>query len=1657
MTDRQLKSITFQVIPQFYWKYKWSHNEFMIHRVGELDAPSEDLPMYDMLGNVWEWVRDDWTEKISTAFAGKVNPISGTTSAATNPKPKKTIRGGAFDQLVRKVISPSREGLTWDEFKSEYGTQANVGFRPAMVYTEEAGASGGRFEFGSPVDLFFLFDASSTQDDQITEMVAAARKIVGMFATEKEYNKIPDGSDKIPYLSNQGCMVGSALFLGPQIRLMCSHRIGYETLNQFVTLPRVEDDGWTWDGYAGYSFENSRAQEVNYDNKWKKAKTTDGWVEDIRNANIPYFPREDEQDFFKNVERQKPNQARMTAWFKKKFEKNKQDYLESCDADAEEMPKSPQMDEEEPQPTSRSVGIASPGSPGGHGEGAGGKGSYHKSTVVYDHGYFHSGVPVYKVKDYEPASPGDPDGLVFGGLSTSTDDLHNVGELMADATRRMLDGNLKCHDNFFTYNPTMRGKDVFEVPFIQSDKGVLCNWFSGSESVSEVMAQLLGGGFFYGFPWTPAIGYAFRKPSIPKLVFVFTNEYDNEIGREGEDFTDTTSVVAIPSYVPASKSIVFDSARVGYTRIFNKDWLKTLTAFDPYCRSWIKKTSDDTTATFQGKWREYIVKVAGVGDAEYNEKYGGVDGLLERMFELGIQGKMNLSINNDHQTLRRHNKAKWIGLTGQLPEEGAIKEILGYPTMVGRSWDIRRWRQNEVFPRLGTVEALRHLLTDEQVDALQGKVVNSDGKKVAHVLGVDSSPKTKINIDVEDAHTIGFYHLRNVVSNMTNPMACYLFTSDGSVKLKEVEEGKTPRGDDFYLYSDCDMFTYIQSEALPEKMNRTILEKMNTPPRQIFSGPDASIKVGFNNGWTWKTAFLTNLGFWAKKAENVKEKNVNDHAKKTYEKLGTVLGYGDPANKTTIVWAFRTPFDLRALNKNVPKSAGQTYYWKTIVFGLPLLLGRRSDSQAKKEFKDWWNKNQERLSDGMDMQTYADDNGKLVRIASDWKSNKNNCRRSLTVNTGEIYVANVKFDNSIGDWKKDRIKGIEIVGGMTIDKVMSSRSIRRQRREAGGGYNYTWGDLNNPFSFSTGIALDDCITIEYVNDEQVTTGSLKIICFSGNEHISNKENIRAENDHEIVRGDVSWNAFYSLAVNRARYPYKDSFDHIYTWQLVAGWRARRQIETFLNDDKYHLTPRDMDIFYEVSDRIWKDDTFKKSFNKRAKTLREMVPLLMARRFQNQMFDNLKNGVGLSVTDYENKEVDNPVSFRAIPYLDVDNIQKVFQESFSQFDAGRLLQDSRFSATHCVVDLNPDVSKYNEGVENTRLQLRETDFPVQFRNGVDVNADDTYKKDKLVLTRVEAISADGFETFTMGSKSTDYDYVTNENKIKYADSEAMPGQSPQDSANVTLGNGGSFQKKRVDFDLNEYDKLPNGNKPSIDVYNPAKDFYNIYVDKRDSVGFRIPVQDISGKNPGQNGWIPTYQQKRKYFKNRHFFIDPFELTIAQWCHIHGWHTKADARSGLTNNANLDEMRRSYWKYLYTYETGSWNEIVLNNNVTVSNDVEGMLDQLAAKDSRSLIYNPLDDTRPYYYATYKDVRGAPNAYSTVNGSSGSNYVISTKGDEFQMNSRSVTESFMDILNRKAVIQTQRRIYGNGDYESPAKDYGNGLLEYYTNELGLGRRVD
>ena len=120
----------------------------------------------------------------------------------------------------------------------------------------------------------------------------------------------------------------------------------------------------------------------------------------------------------------------------------------------------------------------------------------------------------------------------------------------------------------------------------------------------------------------------------------------------------------------------------------------------------------------------------------------------------------------------------------------------------------------------------------------------------------------------------------------------------------------------------------------------------------------------------------------------------------------------------------------------------------------------------------------------------------MVCTVTEWKNNTGNCRMSLTKDCGDLFIADVTFNkNDSLDWKTAEIKKLDIKANLYVSEVVSSRSIRRQRKKQGGGYNYSFGDYNNPFSFSRNIAIDDCITISYPANEG--GGYLKIICFSG--------------------------------------------------------------------------------------------------------------------------------------------------------------------------------------------------------------------------------------------------------------------------------------------------------------------------------------------------------------------------------------------------------------------------------------------------------------------------------------------------------------------------------------------------------------------------------
>ena len=477
-------------------------------------------------------------------------------------------------------------------------------------------------------------------------------------------------------------------------------------------------------------------------------------------------------------------------------------------------------------------------------------------------------------------------------------------------------------------------------------------------------------------------------------------------------------------------------------------------------------------------------------------------------------------------------------------------------------------------------------------------------------------------------------------------------------------------------------------------------------------------------------------------------------------------------------------------------------------------------------------------------------------------------------------------------------------------------------------------------------------------------------------------------------------------------------------------------------------------------------------------LKKAMPTLMAYRFYDQIFGQYVNSRNKSLLDYEDDE--NVVVVKPLPIMDVQKMKDVFAKSFNEvgnFNVGR-----QFSYMHCIVDLNPDMDTYNPEGTPDELKLPEGGFPMSFVAGISVQSNE-YKTSKLVLSRVDSISGERFTTFTMGSHESDYDLVTDLQKRKYRDSDSVVDGAVDDFAEVTLGVSGETQRKYCDVVLDKYaEEHPEGKED---------DFYWIPGTEK--------IKDKNGKTPEDPDYILTLQ--KKYFKNKHFFIDPFELTIAQWCYAHGMHKgveseldpKTCARMNLSSNenggvglVNFKEMERSYWKYLTVWERGEWEQvqgdwIEVNYSSETSSSQQYIADfiyswknahpedafmaewkdankqedgesdsewnnrAMQAYDEAAFnaalqeklgeddewwqgrfiseeLYNPLLDTRPFYYATYQNVRGDSRVYQACPCEGARQYIIDPeKGDVFQMNQRQGGDSFMDILNSKVVVQT------------------------------------
>lgn len=91
------------------------------HRTPVGSYPSNGYGLCDMLGNVCEWVEDEWQAMYS--------PDLDTSESLVSMRPQRVLRGGAWDYLPRLLR------VSWRDYLGETVRRDNVGFRIARSIT----------------------------------------------------------------------------------------------------------------------------------------------------------------------------------------------------------------------------------------------------------------------------------------------------------------------------------------------------------------------------------------------------------------------------------------------------------------------------------------------------------------------------------------------------------------------------------------------------------------------------------------------------------------------------------------------------------------------------------------------------------------------------------------------------------------------------------------------------------------------------------------------------------------------------------------------------------------------------------------------------------------------------------------------------------------------------------------------------------------------------------------------------------------------------------------------------------------------------------------------------------------------------------------------------------------------------------------------------------------------------------------------------------------------------------------------------------------------------------------------------------------------------------------------------------------------------------
>ena len=230
-------------------------------------------------------------------------------------------------------------------------------------------------------------------------------------------------------------------------------------------------------------------------------------------------------------------------------------------------------------------GSHASGSGGSGGGGGGSQFSYTKYNeyIVYDeigqYVFMHCGVPAWVDCDSNEIETKLESNLILGS-GTPEETLFGFNSGYEFFTNDPTENGIYTFDFPFSYNQLYVKKPKYATKSIDY-RGTLSNWWSGDEPMFQIVSNMLSSGILtssycgttkYNSQSTPhkvsipGIGYMFR-PNVPRLIFAFSNEFDNNMTRT---YNSRTGGSTETEYVKTLSN-------------YDWEWYDDQHPLDPYC------------------------------------------------------------------------------------------------------------------------------------------------------------------------------------------------------------------------------------------------------------------------------------------------------------------------------------------------------------------------------------------------------------------------------------------------------------------------------------------------------------------------------------------------------------------------------------------------------------------------------------------------------------------------------------------------------------------------------------------------------------------------------------------------------------------------------------------------------------------------------------------------------------------------------------------------------------------------------------------------------------------------------------------------------------------------------------------------------------------